>query len=116
MSVSKHYLSVDVRQFWKPNNNNKTDVLPRRRGVPLKIQQHEAIKKSLEQLRESCHKLEDAQPCYKKVSHQNFIGLHQCIGWSLHLNMKNAAPVNVFLPEKKPETTGKANGNLNGLL
>lgn len=76
VSISKQYPSVDVRQFWKPHG--KPDILPSRRGVPLRLQQFEAIKKVLPQLRKLCPKLEKAVPCYQQESHHNFLGLHQC--------------------------------------
>lgn len=64
ITISKQYPSVDVRQFWK--HHSKNEVLPTRCGVPLRIPQYEAIKKSLEQLLEIYPTLEDAQPCLPK--------------------------------------------------
>jgi len=69
VSVSKQYLVINVRHFWKPKDSKIVQAT--RKGVTLKFDQFEKLKSAVEIMPDFIPELKHCLPCWMGSDHQN---------------------------------------------
>lgn len=73
-NVGKGSVCVDIRQFWKPEN----DVVPTRKGICLRPAEYSRLKELMPEIGRNLPELDAVVPCYLQSDHMNQLGALQC--------------------------------------
>ena len=73
-SIGESSLCVDIRQYWKPNE----EVVPTKKGICLRPKEYERLKELMPNIGKTLPELDGVIPCYLQSDHMNQLGALQC--------------------------------------
>lgn len=77
VSLSLGYPTVDIRHFWRPDDS--PEPIPTKKGVTLNRNKLARLRDALEEIHESVPDLKDTELCMLSESHQNQLGMLNCL-------------------------------------
>ena len=76
LKVTKDNPCVDIRQYWKPPNQD--NPVHTKKGLCLRPAEYKLLKDCLPDIRKNLPELENVIPCYMRDDHNNQLGMLRC--------------------------------------
>ena len=73
-NIGEGNVCVDIRQFWKPEN----EIVPTKKGLCLRPQEYVQLKELVPEIGKCLPELDAVIPCYLQSDHMNMLGAVQC--------------------------------------
>ena len=76
VKVTKDNPCVDIRQYWKPPNQD--DLVPTKKGLCLRPSEYKLFRECVPDIEKSLPELKNVIPCYMRDDHNNPLGMLSC--------------------------------------